>query len=145
MEDIPGHHLESSGKLQLLDRLLQRFCYAGKRALLLSVMPKVCLVSRAGTSLDGNTHVSIHLCSLPCPRGSLSVVSSSLEQAHVLTAMAVSTLKPSVLCQVSPVRTMRFGSTAKVLLKCKLKYYRISECVRCPERAQLLWQCSCQH
>ncbi len=27
---------------------------------------------------------------------------------------------------------MRFGSTAKVLLKCKLKYYRISECVREP-------------
>ena len=26
--------------------------------------------------------------------------------------------------------TMRFGSTAKVLLKCKLKYYRISECIR---------------
>ena len=26
--------------------------------------------------------------------------------------------------------TMRFGSTAKVLLKCKLKYYRISECSR---------------
>ena len=25
--------------------------------------------------------------------------------------------------------TMRFGSTAKVLLKCKLKYYRISECI----------------
>ena len=25
--------------------------------------------------------------------------------------------------------TMRFGSTAKVLLKCKLKYYGISECV----------------
>ena len=24
---------------------------------------------------------------------------------------------------------MRFGSTAKVLAKCKLKYYRISECV----------------
>ncbi len=24
--------------------------------------------------------------------------------------------------------TMRFGSTAKVLAKCKLKYYRISEC-----------------
>ena len=23
---------------------------------------------------------------------------------------------------------MRFGSTAKVLLKCKLKYYRISDC-----------------
>ena len=31
---------------------------------------------------------------------------------------------------MSTVRTMRFGSTAKVLLKCKLKYYRISECVR---------------
>ena len=28
-----------------------------------------------------------------------------------------------------PCCTMRFGSTAKVLLKCKLKYYRISECV----------------
>ncbi len=26
--------------------------------------------------------------------------------------------------------TMRFGSTAKVLAKCKLKYYRISECSR---------------
>ena len=25
--------------------------------------------------------------------------------------------------------TMRFGSAAKVLLKCKLKYYRISECM----------------
>ena len=25
--------------------------------------------------------------------------------------------------------TMRFGSTAKVLAKCMLKYYRISECV----------------
>ena len=24
--------------------------------------------------------------------------------------------------------TMRFGSTAKVLAKCKLKYYRISAC-----------------
>ena len=24
---------------------------------------------------------------------------------------------------------MGFGSTAKVLLKCKLKYYRISECI----------------
>ena len=24
---------------------------------------------------------------------------------------------------------MRFGSTAKVLLKCRLKYYRISECI----------------
>ena len=32
---------------------------------------------------------------------------------------------------------MRFGSTAKVLLKCKLKYYRISEChgVHCQCRA----------
>ncbi len=25
---------------------------------------------------------------------------------------------------------MRFGSTAKVLAKCKLKYYRISECLQ---------------
>ena len=30
--------------------------------------------------------------------------------------------------------TMRFGSTAKVLLKCKLKYYRISECT-----SHLVW------
>ena len=28
------------------------------------------------------------------------------------------------------VHTMKFGSIAKVLLKCKLKYYRISECVQ---------------
>ena len=26
-------------------------------------------------------------------------------------------------------RTMRFGSTAKILAKCRLKYYRISECI----------------
>ncbi len=32
--------------------------------------------------------------------------------------------------QVAHVHTMRFGSTAKVLLKCKLKYCRISECVQ---------------
>ena len=31
-----------------------------------------------------------------------------------------------------PCYTMRFGSTAKVLLKCKLKDYRISECASCP-------------
>ena len=32
---------------------------------------------------------------------------------------------------------MRFGSTAKVLLKCKLKYYTISECGRGPrEKAE---------
>ena len=30
-----------------------------------------------------------------------------------------------------PGGTMRFGSTAKVLAKCKLKYYRISECGGC--------------
>ncbi len=34
--------------------------------------------------------------------------------------------RPRGLC------TMRFGSTAKVLLKCKLKYYRISECFAVP-------------
>ena len=33
--------------------------------------------------------------------------------------------------------TMRFGSTAKVLLKCKLKYYRISECGDSPEVLQV--------
>ena len=27
-----------------------------------------------------------------------------------------------------PIHTMRFGSTAKVLAKCKLQYHRISEC-----------------
>ena len=31
-------------------------------------------------------------------------------------------------CRSVLIHTMRFGSTAKVLLKCKLKYYRISEC-----------------
>ena len=32
-------------------------------------------------------------------------------------------------CRAEALCTMRFGSTAKVLLKCKLKYYRISECL----------------
>ena len=37
-------------------------------------------------------------------------------------------------------RTMRFGSTAKVPLKCKLKYYRISECVAsCPLLTEVMW------
>ena len=30
-----------------------------------------------------------------------------------------------------PQHTMRFGSTAKLLAICKLKYYRILECSRC--------------
>ncbi len=37
---------------------------------------------------------------------------------------------------------MRFGSTAKVLLKCKLKYYRISECVDMRQghsRSNMIW------
>ena len=41
--------------------------------------------------------------------------------------------------------TMRFGSTAKVLLKCKLKYYRISECggVRaCLSGSHYAFQCA---
>ena len=38
--------------------------------------------------------------------------------------------------------TMRFGSTAKVLLKCKLKYYRISECPWTVDRGRA---CSCFH
>ena len=47
----------------------------------------------------------------------------------------------STQCGEHPCHTMRFGSTAKVLLKCKLKYYRISECVifnkdDCPSQAQ---------
>ena len=36
--------------------------------------------------------------------------------------------QPVSACGITPHLTMRFGSTAKVLLKCKLKYYRISEC-----------------
>ena len=38
---------------------------------------------------------------------------------------------------------MRFGSTAKVLLKCKLKYYKISECTGpCPYRGTQLVPCA---
>ena len=45
---------------------------------------------------------------------------------------------------------MRFGSTAKVLLKCKLKYYRISECecskLACPgvhiDEHHAIFECS---
>ena len=39
---------------------------------------------------------------------------------------------------------MRSGSTAKVLLKCKLKYYRISECsldMKQGPEASLAWDC----
>ena len=40
--------------------------------------------------------------------------------------------------------TMRFGSTAKVLLKCKLKYYRISEWTSSidssPRASMLIWE-----
>ena len=35
--------------------------------------------------------------------------------------------------------TMRFGSTAKVLAKCKLKYYRISEPTRDPRGVPTTW------
>ena len=38
---------------------------------------------------------------------------------------------------------MRFGSTAKVLLKCKLKYYRISECVL-SRRSDSPQRCCCK-
>ena len=33
--------------------------------------------------------------------------------------------------QRQPVHAMRFGSTAKALAECRLKYYRISECFQC--------------
>ena len=40
-------------------------------------------------------------------------------------------LQLTICCSMSMAKsTMRFGSTAKVLAKCKLKYYRISECKR---------------
>ena len=35
--------------------------------------------------------------------------------------------------------TMRFGSTAKVLAKCMLKYYRISECRSPPDAGPCGW------
>ena len=38
--------------------------------------------------------------------------------------------------------TMRFGSTAKVLLKCKLKYYRISECGQPVQRCMAIHVCT---
>ena len=43
--------------------------------------------------------------------------------------------------------TMRFGSTAKVLAKCMLKYYRISECVGACHLPKLCAgaQCSMRH
>ncbi len=42
---------------------------------------------------------------------------------------------------------MRFGSTAKVLAECKLKYYRISECtgLRVVERAEVAGSLTLQH
>ena len=47
----------------------------------------------------------------------------SIEALTCCTQTAFNVQAP---CQ--PLSTMRFASTAKVLLKCKLKYYRISEC-----------------
>ena len=38
------------------------------------------------------------------------------------------TFAGTISCLMMPLCTMRFGSSAKVLAKCKLKYYRISEC-----------------
>ena len=40
-----------------------------------------------------------------------------------------SSTQPSIPSASSAPCTMRFGSTAKVLAECKLKYYRISECL----------------
>ena len=45
---------------------------------------------------------------------------------QLLTGRQVSAFSSQPTCK-KPDCTMRFGSTAKVLLKCKLKYYRISE------------------
>ena len=39
----------------------------------------------------------------------------------------------------SELRTVKFGSTAKVLAKCKLTYYRISEC----SGSVIAWQVMC--
>ncbi len=55
----------------------------------------------------------------------------SLEQIALRTPGFSGADLANLLNEVKPFAcgTMRFGSTAKVLLKCKLKYYRISECV----------------
>ena len=59
--------------------------------------------------------------------GGMALLDDQSVKAISMEAQAVCNL---YTCgDAGPYRTMRFGSTAKVLLKCKLKYYRISECV----------------
>ena len=50
------------------------------------------------------------------------------DSSEDLSTIQVSLLLRGVCTNCTYGGTMRFGSTAKVLLKCKLKYYRISEC-----------------
>ena len=59
-----------------------------------------------------------------CFRPSLS----ACREKHQLGAQQLSGSGLMPLTCTGSLHTMRFGSTAKVLLKCKLKYYRISKC-----------------
>ena len=71
--------------------------------------------STAPTAAAQSPQVRARLCSKP----------SRLLQRQPLSTRELATLLMDRRLGRS---TMRFGSTAKVLLKCKLKYYRISEC-----------------
>ena len=57
-------------------------------------------------------------------------MSSTLMSRHVGATMSLEASSPIIpeLHDMGLLLTMRFGSTAKVLAECKLKYYRISEC-----------------
>ena len=57
----------------------------------------------------------------------MAVITSSATSVPLAILLDVTCAFASIRSARGPV-TMRFGSTAKVLLKCKLKYYRISEC-----------------
>ena len=68
---------------------------------------------------------------LPTPQQLGSTLLTGLALALCIGSVATSVLSATSMASGTPC-TLRFGSTAKVLLKCKLKYYRISECPALP-------------
>ena len=76
------------------------------------------------------THLHHHLSSAPCNCRLTARPSSQWRLAccHQSPKTASGIQVAAQLMRWSVACTMRFGSIAKVLAKCKLKYYRISEC-----------------
>ena len=68
-----------------------------------------------------------HSAHRPRPQVALHVAPGTPSRRHPIPRAQCSSSPPGRSGDVL-LHTMRFGSTAKVLAECKLKYYRISEC-----------------